>query len=137
MRRSADSQAKALSGKSIAIEGYLSISGVPTRGSPNTSSSVGLKDRPTAFASAAWSIRVNIFIPFETNSDCNRSMVSETEYLLGKSVMPFALIISFSLKQDCALLNFGGSFLNHLLPCSYSAFYRAQTLLFTAENAEE
>src|SRR6516164_3799864 len=53
-------------------------------------SSVGRIESPTSLAASAWSILANIFIPFERSSSISLSIVLSTEWLLGKSVVPFA-----------------------------------------------
>ena len=49
-------------------------------------------ESPTSSAAVAWSILANILIPFERSSSTSLSIVLSTEWLLSKSVVPFAAI---------------------------------------------
>src|SRR3984885_10463082 len=96
-----DFQARAFNGRSMASDGYSSISGVPVFGSPKIKSTIGRIGIPTACASAAWSKRAKTFIPFEPSNPSNRSIVSWTEYRLSKLSKPGVAIAGV---KFCGLL---------------------------------
>ena len=55
---------------------------------------MGRIESPTSLAAADWSILAKILIPFELSNCASLSIVPFTEWLLGKSTVPFAAIRS-------------------------------------------